>query len=370
MRVLVVGAGAAGSLLGGTLAVAGHDVAFLDRTPVSPGTRELLVVVDPAGRRTSVAVGMAGPGADAPGGSVGAAAPLPWVRAAAGLTPELIVVAVKQFDLPGALDACTAWPTVPALTVQNGVGAEEAAAAARPAAGLVAGSLTAPVQLRARTPGLAARALAEERAVHWLSRGGLGLAAVRGDVATLVRDLVASFRAAGLRTAVLPDARAMKWSKLVANLVANATSAILDLDPGEVYADRRLFDVERRQLAEALAVMHALGLRPVALPGADVRLLALAVRAPAGVARVVLRRVVGGARGGKMPSLRGHVRAGGGPSEARWLNGAVADNGRRAGVPAAVNERLAALVDEVAGDAARRAWYTGRPDRLLAAIDG
>lgn len=175
---------------------------------------------------------------------------------------------------------------------------------------------------------------------------------------------------AGLRTATLPDARAMKWSKLVANLVGNATSAILDLDPGEVYADRHLFGVERRQLSEALAVMHALGLRPVALPGADIRLLVLAVRAPAGAAWAVLRRVVGGARGGKMPSLRGHIRAGGGPSEARWLNGAVADNGRRAGVPTPVNERLAALVDEVASDDARRAWFAGRPDRLLAEIDG
>lgn len=370
MRVLVVGAGAAGSLLGGTLAVAGHDVAFLDRTPVPAGTRELLVVVDPAGRRTSVAVGLAGPGTGGAAGPAGDAVPLPWVRAAADLAPELIVVAVKQFDVPAALGACSVWPTVPALTIQNGVGAEEAAAAARPAAGLVAGSLTAPVQLRSRPPGLAARALAEEREVHWLSRGGLGLAPVRGNVTALVEDLVAGFRAAGLRTATLLDARAMKWSKLVANLVGNATSAILDLDPGEVYADRRLFEVERRQLSEALAVMHALGLRLVALPGADARLLALAVRVPAGPAWAVLRRVVGGARGGKMPSLRGHVRAGAGPSEVRWLNGTVAEYGRCAGVPTPVNERLTALVEEVASDAARRAWFAGRPDRLLAAIDG
>ncbi len=375
MRVLVVGAGAAGSLLGGTLAVAGHDVAFLDRTPVPAGTREPLVVVDPAGRRTSVAVGMAGPGTDGPAvgtapGSAGAgpAAPLPWVRAEAGLAPELIVVAVKQFDLPSALDACAGWPMVSALTVQNGVGAEEAAAAARPAAGLVAGSLTAPVQLRARAPGPATDALPGERTVHWLSRGGLGLAPVRGDVTPLIGELVAGFRAAGLRTAILPDARAMKWSKLVANLVGNATSAILDLDPGDVYADRRLFEVERRQLVEALAVMRALGLRPVELPGADVRLLALASRVPASLARAVLRLVVGGARGGKMPSLRGHVRAGAGPSEARWLNGAVAENGRRTGVPTPVNERLAVLVDEVAADPARRAWFAGRPDRLLGAM--
>jgi hypothetical protein len=71
----------------------------------------------------------------------------------------------------------------------------------------------------------------------------------------------------GLRARRLEDAASMRWSKLLANLLGNATSAILDMDPGDVYRDRGLFDVERRQLREALAVMRALGLRPLALPG-------------------------------------------------------------------------------------------------------
>jgi len=54
----------------------------------------------------------------------------------------------------------------------------------------------------------------------------------------------------------------MKWSKLLANLIANATGAILDMDPDAIYADRRLFGVERRQLLETLAVMTALGSGP------------------------------------------------------------------------------------------------------------
>jgi len=53
------------------------------------------------------------------------------------------------------------------------------------------------------------------------------------------------------------------------------------MDPDAIYADRRLFGVERRQLLETLAVMTALGVRPVRLPGAAVPWLARAIRLPA-----------------------------------------------------------------------------------------
>ena len=160
----------------------------------------------------------------------------------------------------------------------------------------------------------------------------------------------------------------MKWSKLVANLVGNATSAIVDLPPEAVYADAGGFAVERRQLLEALAVMRRLGLAPVALPGADVRLLAAAVRLPPLFARPILRRVVAAGRGGKDPSLRIHARSGSGPSEVGWLNGAVARAAETFGGDARVNRRLAALAEEVLADPVRRAWFEGRPDRLAAAV--
>jgi len=163
----------------------------------------------------------------------------------------------------------------------------------------------------------------------------------------------------------------MKWSKLLGNLLGNATSAILDLDPAGVVADPALFAVERRQLEEALAVMDRLGLRPVGLPGAAVDWLVRLLRLPDPLARPVLRAVVGKARGGKSPSLRGHVAGSApGPSEVGWLNGAVAERARALGLAAPVNARLADLVEAVVADPARRAWFRGRPDRLLAALDG
>lgn len=337
MNIVVVGAGAVGSLLGWALAGAGHEVRLVGRRQRQDVGSHELVAVRPDGSRWPARVQFVTDPADAP-------------------TPELVVTAVKMYDLPAAVGSLERWPAATVLTVENGVGAEAIVAAARPGAGLIAGSLTASVELGA--PG----------EVRWLSRGGIGLAAVEGNVTALSDELVAAFSARGLHARRYRDADSMKWSKLVANLVANATSAILDEDPGAIYSDPRLFRIEHRQLREALAVMRCLGLRSVALPGADVRALALATALPSPVARLVLRSVVVGARGGKSPSLRRHVATRGGPSEVRWLNGAVAEVAARCGTAAPVNAVLTRLVDEVALDPGRRAWFRGRRDRLLEAV--
>jgi len=48
----------------------------------------------------------------------------------------------------------------------------------------------------------------------------------------------------------------MKWSKMLTNLPANATAAILDMTPAEVFSHPSLFQLEMRMLREALAVMR------------------------------------------------------------------------------------------------------------------
>lgn len=337
MRVLVVGAGAVGSFLGWAVAAGGGETTLVRRAfDGTPGARTPLRLVRRDGTEAPVEVRVVRSVADA--------------RA-----PDLVLVAVRQYDLPAALDSLAVLPDVALLTAQNGVGAEEAAAAARPAGTLLAASVTASVE---REP---------DGSVRWLRRGGVALAPVRGDAEAIIEGLSTTFRAAGVDVVARPDASAMKWSKVIANLVANATSGLLDQDPASIYADPDLFDVERAQLREALAVMRARGLRPVSLPGAPVPLLALATALPSPVARAALRRVVGSARGGKDPSLRGAVQLGG-PTEAGWLNGAVAREGTALGVATPVNTALASLVEGTAADPERRAWFRHRPDRLLEAL--
>lgn len=345
--VVVVGPGAVGSFLGGTLAAAGHDVTLLGRRIIEGADPTRLAIEEPAGPRIVSVRRVADP-------------------AEAG-TPDLVLVAVKMFDLAGALETASRWPAVPLLTVQNGAGAEEAARTARTSP-IIAGSLTTAVE--PVTGG-----------VRRLRTGGVCVAAFPGageaEAAALAARLATSWTSAGLPGRVYANAAAMKWSKVLANLAGNATSAILDMDPGAIYADPTGYHVERTQIRELVAVMRGMSLRPVTLPGAHVSALLAGLALPEAIGRPIVARAIAGARGGKRPSLRLHVRGGGpgsgvapadGPTEVRWLNGAVAQAGARLGVVAPVNAALAMLVDECASDPRRAAWFAGRTDRLAAAI--
>jgi 2-dehydropantoate 2-reductase len=297
-----------------------------------------LTVIDPAGVARTVAVTEVARPADL------------------GAAPDVIVVAVKVFNVEAAAESCAVWPDIPTLTVSNGIGAEEIVRRVRPTAPLVAGSVTASVEP------------AGERTVARQNRGGIAVAPIAGVTDGLRQALVAAFAAAGLRSAQVDDAAAMKWSKLAVNLAGNAACAVVGRTPAVVYADPLGYEVERRQLREAFAVMKLNHHRVVALPGADVRLLELATRLPAAISRPILGRVVGRGRGDKPPSLLIHVRSGSGPSEVDWLNGAVARAAADLGGDAPVNRRLSELVGEVVADADRRAWFDGRIDRLAAEV--
>lgn len=341
-KTLVVGGGAVGSFLGTLLALAGHEVTLV--RPVGPGLGTgPITLIGMDGSRRQVVVTRVLRTEDAP-------------------RPDLMLVCVKMPIVREALAPTLGWPDVPTLTVQNGIGAEEIVAEVRASAPRLACSMTASISL---TP---------QDEVFWLSRGGIGLAAMNPAGEPMVQRLVADFARAGLRSAELSDARSMKWSKVLANMLANATGAILDMDAGSIYRNRRLFEVEREQIREGLAVMKKMGLHPVSIPGAPVPWLVRAIGLPAWLGRPILTRAVGGARGDKLPSLRIHVRSAAPgrsaaePTEAAWLYGAVARFGEQVGVAAPVNARLATLIDEVAMNPERREWFRGHPERLLAEL--
>ena len=341
LRVVVVGAGAVGSFLGGMLASRDTTITLLGRRPYAGEEPEILLIDDPAGQRR-VAVRR--------------------IRDPAAIDgADLVIVAVKTFDLDGALEVAARWSGGAILTPQNGVGSEATADSWIPyPTPLLAASLTSAIEPM-------------QGGVRRLRTGGIGLAVVRDDEAqrgtAMLTRLAAQWTAAGLPAKACPDADAMKWSKLLANLVGNATSAILDMDPGDIYADPRTYAIERRQLQEARAVMRGLGLRPVALPGVDVAMLLRGLSLPAVIGRPLVARGIAGARGGKSPSLRLDVREGGtGPTEASWLNGAVVAGGGPAGVATPVNEALHGLVEQVAADPDRAAWFARQPARLVDAV--
>jgi 2-dehydropantoate 2-reductase len=172
------------------------------------------------------------------------------------------------------------------------------------------------------------------------------------------------FEAAGLHPRLYSDSASMKWSKLVTNLLANATSAITGLTAGEIYRHPGLYRLEVEALRETCRVIERGGHRLVTLPGVSVPWLGRLGRLPAALTRAFLARVVGAGRGDKAPSFAYDV--GRGRSEVAWLNGAVAQEGLRLGLPAPANALLTRILMDLVEGRVDPARYHRKPEALLA----
>ena len=259
MRVLIIGAGAVGTFVGARLALVGHDVTLVGRPGLAAAVHGGgLTLIEPSGSRHTANVRAVDSIAAAFTGS-------PSVSA---LTPsslyDLALITVKAYDTAGViaeLRAVDAGQLPPLLTLQNGVGNEEALVEAFGADRIVSGAIDTPVSVPA--PGR----VQVHRERFKAGVAPVGRAAPGAAAAGLLRD-------AGFTVDVFADYRRLKWSKLLMNLLANAQCAILDWTPAQVMADPAASRLEALAWQEAFAVMAAQGIRPVAmarLPTADAR---------------------------------------------------------------------------------------------------
>jgi 2-dehydropantoate 2-reductase len=347
LRVLVFGSGAIGSLLGHRLSQAGHEVTMIGRQSyVQAVARRGLRLDDPgAGSEDLVAYPDA-------------------VTRIEDLPPsqrswDLVLLTVKAYDTSEAARALAPHlpPHAPLLIVQNGVGGEELAQQVLKRTQIISAALTLSVSM-----------LAPAHISLETTRGGLSLAPTGEGQA--VGSWAELFAEAGMKVATHPDYRALKWSKLLLNILANAIPAILDLSAGAAFSDPELFALERAAFLEALAVVRGLQLRPVSFPGYPVSLLVWAMESlPASLVRPVLGRIVASGRGGKPPSLQMDLASGQGRSEVRYLNGAVVDHAKHLGIHVPVNEVvLDTLMGVVKGQIP---WdeFRGQPQKLVATVE-
>src|SRR5258707_14025255 len=160
----------------------------------------------------------------------------------------------------------------------------------------------------------------------------------------------------------------MKWSKMLSNLIANPTSAILNMTAAEIFADSRLYQLEIQMMRECLAVMSAQSIPVVDLPGTPLRALAFATRWPLWASKPLLGRAVGGGRGGKMPSFHIDLYSGRGKSEVEYLHGAVVRAGAKFGVPTPVNKVLTETLMKLTNKEIPLEAFAHQPEKLLALV--
>jgi 2-dehydropantoate 2-reductase len=271
---------------------------------------------------------------------------------------DVAIVATKAYDTEGAIETLRKAIAYPEKCVfvspQNGVGNEERIAAAFGADNVVAAALTTPIDrdrdgnARAAKDGGLALAPAGANAYNWLS---------------------ATFAGTGLSVKVVEDWRALKWSKLALNVVANASCAILNVLPNRFVHFDKIFTLEIRMIREVRAVMQALHVVPIDLPRYPVRALFGVAALPTPLSRTLLAHSIAGARGTKPPSLLLDLRRARPQTEVDVLNGAVAAAGLELRVPTPVNAVYARVLDDIAHTPPLWAKYREHPDRLEAEVE-
>lgn len=234
MRVVVFGAGALGSLVGGLLSQH-HDVTLLGRKGHAEAVRAHGLRITGATRLT--------------------AHPAVALSAREATTPDLLVLTVKCYDTAQALrDARPLLgPHTALLSLQNGLGNLEEARAAV-GEGLALGGVT--------THGVT---FVEPGHVH---HAGVGYTRVGGSPGArpLAVQVAAALTGAGLATEATDRIEGELWAKVLVNAGINPLTAITGLPNGQLLAQPGLKELMERVVREAARIAEAAG---VPMPEGD-----------------------------------------------------------------------------------------------------
>jgi 2-dehydropantoate 2-reductase len=292
-RIGIVGAGAMGTLFGFHLA-ADCDVTMLDDNAQVAQTvqREGLRVNDVPPRKVAVA--------RHPRDLYGS---------------QMLFLFVKAVDTLRALRAFAGEldPASPVISLQNGIGNEDAIKTALGGAVPVIIGITTE---SSQTVGPGHVRSSEQ------GNTIIGAATASPTTARTVTELLTR---SGLRASLVHDIRPHLWGKLVANAAVNALSALLDCDAGEIPRDPNA-----ARLAEALAEETA----SVAA--------ALKISLPFVNPWQYVTEVI--ALGADAKSSMAYDMESGHRSEIDHINGAVVAFGRRTGTPTPYNDAMVRLV--------------------------
>lgn len=227
------------------------------------------------------------------------------------------IVATKAHHTRQAVtDARAALQHATVVSLQNGLGNEEVIAEVLP--------------LVARGSIVPAGAVTGPGVVRFDARGDTWVGPFEPSPAPMaaIESLAALLTAGGLPTHALADVRGPQWSKVVFNAATSPIAALTRLTIGQVCSEPDLRREVDLLVAEALSVCEAAGVALTTLPA----------EAMAEAIRVAYRH---------KPSMLQDVLSGR-PTEIEVLNGGIAAEGRRRGIPTPRHDLMCALVHGLA----------------------
>ncbi len=318
MKVCVIGAGAMGSVFGGLLARAGHDVTFVDTWA------ENVAAINAGGLRLDGVKGTLQHPAKA------------VVAPPRGLAADLAMIWTDANNTRRAADTAAAAlaPDGYAITLQNGIGNVETLIEVLGPPRVAAGSSMCSAAMRG--PGHAS----------FTHMGMTSVGEVDGRASARVDRLRDTLAQAGFEVRVHPDILSLVWTKFALNCSINAICATTGLRHGEFARLEALDRFQDRVIDEILAVTSAKGLT---LDDPDFR---QTVKEHCWLKF-------------SRPSMLQHIEAGK-RTEIDALNTRLVEEGRRLGVPTPYNDALACLLKGVEH---KRREAAGRTEADYAALE-
>jgi 2-dehydropantoate 2-reductase len=228
---------------------------------------------------------------------------------------QMLFLFVKAVDTLRALRAFAGEldPSAPVISLQNGIGNEDAIKTA------LGGAVSVILGITTESSNTIGHGHVRS------SEQGNTIIGTTTASPTTARTVTALLTRSGLRASVVYDIRPHLWGKLVANAAVNALSALLDCEAGEIPRDPNA-----AHLAEALA-------EETASVAASLKINLPFVNPWQYVTEVV-------ALGADAKSSMAYDLESGHPSEIDHINGAVVAFGRRTGTPTPYNDAMVRLI--------------------------
>jgi len=317
LKFAIIGAGSIGSLIGAKLSLSGEEVALIGRDPHMSKVRNDGLVIELPKEKKLVK-------------NLFACTNLIELKNSR-FSPQFFVFTMKSYSTKQSCEELLEvfGKKCNILSLQNGVGNEETISSFFGEENTFSGALTISVSLV--EPGMV-----RQNTI----KGGIGLAPVAmiENAKKIVNKLKEIFEKARFKTKVFKNYRELKWSKLLLNIIANASSAIYDLSPLKISNNYELFLQEQMAFREACKVISKLRLGTVNLPDYNVYLLKFVMNLPQPIAHSILKNKIAKSRGEKMPSLWYDLNMGKKFSEVEVLNGAVVKYGQRLKIDTPAND--------------------------------
>ncbi len=304
MKVVVLGAGAMGSVMGGFLAKGGHEVALVDvwKEAVEKINRDGLTIEDKSGDAQTIKVCATDS------------------LASAG-TADLVVVFVKCYHTETAVRSALPiiGPGTIVLSLQNGWGNGPRIAAIAGEEKLLLG-----VCYHSAT-------VAGPGHVLHVGKGMTFIGELNGKMSERLARVAKAFTASGIEVTATPAVLKEIWSKLALNACTLPTSALLRFYAPQLVQHEPMLDLMRGLLREVVAVANAQDI-PLDF---DERW---------GAIMGLLKRCAPNAKSSMLQDVeKGRI------TEIDVINGAIVEAGQRLGIPTPYNDSMLKLIKSLEG---------------------